>query len=205
MLVYIGCMTNQEQLGMQDRGTPQARIVAAAGQILAERGYDATTIKEIAKGAGVAPGLVHYYFANKDEVLVAVLHAASDQMTVYMQRLRDDVSKDEFRRVALPTVRSWVEQQPAQYRLRYELYALALRNPKLLPGIQALFRSARAAITQSVRLLTQGTEVDETALAAVLFATFDGLALQQLTDPDFDLAAAYEALEQILSPLLQAE
>ncbi len=40
---------------------------------MAEHGYDGASIAHIAKAAGLTSGLVHYHFANKQEILVATL------------------------------------------------------------------------------------------------------------------------------------
>jgi AcrR family transcriptional regulator len=45
------------------------RILAAAECLFASRGFAATTTKAIAEEAGVATGLVFYYFASKQELL----------------------------------------------------------------------------------------------------------------------------------------
>src|ERR671933_26728 len=49
------------------------QILAAACRAILERGFPATRIADIARAAGVSTGTVHYYFATKDEVLVAAL------------------------------------------------------------------------------------------------------------------------------------
>jgi AcrR family transcriptional regulator len=46
-------------------------IVAAARQEFARRGFDATTLRGIARAAGVDPRLVHHYFEGKDAVFTA--------------------------------------------------------------------------------------------------------------------------------------
>lgn len=48
------------------------QIADACKTLLAERGYEGTTTIDIAKRAGLAPGLVHYHFASKEAILVAV-------------------------------------------------------------------------------------------------------------------------------------
>src|SRR3954454_2171182 len=53
------------------------QILAAACRAILERGFPATRIADIARAAGVSTGTVHYYFATKDEVLVAALKWAS--------------------------------------------------------------------------------------------------------------------------------
>jgi len=51
----------------------RAELVSAFAQVLAEQGYEGATIAALAARAGVAPGLIHHYFADKAELLVALL------------------------------------------------------------------------------------------------------------------------------------
>lgn len=46
-------------------------IVAAARREFADRGFDATTLRGIARAAGVDPRLVHHYFEGKDALFTA--------------------------------------------------------------------------------------------------------------------------------------
>ncbi len=51
----------------------RAETVRALASVMAERGYDGASIQRIAKHAGLAPGLVHYHFQSKREILVALV------------------------------------------------------------------------------------------------------------------------------------
>jgi len=53
-------------------GSKNVRIIAAAEQIFAQKGFFETTISEIAKEAGVAEGTIYEYFENKKDLLYAV-------------------------------------------------------------------------------------------------------------------------------------
>lgn len=55
-------------------GTKQA-ILAAAREAFAQKGYDRSSVREIAATAGVDPALVHHYFGTKDRLFLAVLEA----------------------------------------------------------------------------------------------------------------------------------
>jgi len=48
-------------------------ILAAAGGLFAEVGFERTTMREVAGRAGVDPALIHHYFVNKDGLLAAAL------------------------------------------------------------------------------------------------------------------------------------
>ena len=52
------------------------RIVDAAYRALVKRGYHETSMKDIAAEAGFAPGLAHYYFETKEDLLVAAIERA---------------------------------------------------------------------------------------------------------------------------------
>src|SRR5215472_13657667 len=58
------------------------RLVAAATQLLHERGIERTTLADIAKAADVPAGNVYYYFKTKDEVIAAVIEAHTRQIKV---------------------------------------------------------------------------------------------------------------------------
>src|SRR6185436_6881329 len=51
----------------------RAQITAGLVQVMARRGYDGAAIADVAKAAGLTPGLVHYHFKNKQEILLAAL------------------------------------------------------------------------------------------------------------------------------------
>src|SRR5919202_6989643 len=66
------------------------QILAAACRAILDRGFPATRIADIARAAGVSTGTVHYYFATKDEVLVAALKWASGRLFERVERPGDD-------------------------------------------------------------------------------------------------------------------
>jgi AcrR family transcriptional regulator len=66
------------QVNREMREQSQQRIVEAALLAFAERGYEGTTIAQIAERAGVARGLVSYYFPAKEKLLQALLGQALD-------------------------------------------------------------------------------------------------------------------------------
>ena len=53
-------------------------MLAAARTAFAATGYDATSIRTIASGAGVDPALVHHYFGSKDKLFLAAIDAPAD-------------------------------------------------------------------------------------------------------------------------------
>lgn len=60
----------------------RSRILAAARTEFSERGYDKTSVRGIAKAAGVDAALVHHYFGTKDEVFAAAIEVSFEPALV---------------------------------------------------------------------------------------------------------------------------
>ena len=58
----------------------RGQIVRAAADVLARQGYGETSLKDVAREAGVAPGLLHYYFESKQELLLEVVVRMEHEM-----------------------------------------------------------------------------------------------------------------------------
>ena len=61
------------RLDGSDRPAARARILIAAPELFAGRGFDGTSIKRISEAADVPPGPIYYYFGKKQELLRALL------------------------------------------------------------------------------------------------------------------------------------
>lgn len=86
------------------------RLIAAGYKVLSEKGYEATTVKEVTQVADVSPGLFHYYFASKDELLLAVLNEAGSRYGQMMRDLRTVVPADHFPEAAIAAKREGITQ-----------------------------------------------------------------------------------------------
>ena len=103
--------------------TARARIRDAALRLFAERGLDGTTIRDIAKEAGVSGGLIRHHFGSKDDLRSACDSYALDQlMRIKEQAVLDgQIGNPAFMSAAHPTVlltlrylaRSLVDGSPA--------------------------------------------------------------------------------------------
>jgi AcrR family transcriptional regulator len=175
------------------------RLIAAGYTILSEKGIEATTVKEIARLADVSPGLFHYYFASKDELLLAVLYEAGQRFSQQLaQELQGLVMKGKtVPDSAMLVISQLSRRYPSWYRLRYELYALGLRRPEFLPAVGEFLARGRQGIAQVIQEITGIDQVQAQAIAAVVHASSDGLALQQLAQPDLDLTAAYKLVQRL--------
>lgn len=74
---------------------PQIRIneiLNAADQLFFSKGYQATTISDIAKKVGVAQGMLYYYFKSKEDVLDTLLNRHVASLVTEIQNIQRLVS-----------------------------------------------------------------------------------------------------------------
>jgi AcrR family transcriptional regulator len=64
----------------EQRRQSEQSILAAARQMFADLGYDRTTIRAVAKTAGVDAGLVMHYFGSKDELFARAAELPADEL-----------------------------------------------------------------------------------------------------------------------------
>ena len=64
-------------------------IVNGLMQAMADKGYEKASIQSIAKAAGLSPGLIHYHFKTKQEILIALIHQISEQAAQRFTLLAD--------------------------------------------------------------------------------------------------------------------
>ncbi|MEN1967727.1 TetR/AcrR family transcriptional regulator [Lentibacillus sp. N15] len=89
-----------EILKKTEKMTPkQIRILEAAIQLIAEKGYAATSTSEIAAKAGVAEGTIFRHYRTKKELLMSIVHPviARFAVPVFAEKFVDDVFRRQHK------------------------------------------------------------------------------------------------------------
>jgi AcrR family transcriptional regulator len=180
------------------------RVVEAAAKVMAREGYAATSMKDIAQEAGIAQGLIHYYFDSKDDLVMAVVKDACDQMLAETRAAFAAAPGGPLERVwpALESARDRTKNRPEMWRVFVELLPLSLTNPHLRVQFQELYAKIIQGTVEIVeevnRQIPTALPVDAGYFARVIAAAVDGIALQTLVDPALDVDAMYTALGFVL-------
>lgn len=61
-------------------------IIAVAAKLLRENSYDATSLRDIAKAAGIPVGSLYYHFQTKEDLFVAVYVEGIQRLTIAVQQ-----------------------------------------------------------------------------------------------------------------------
>lgn len=186
--------TTQRQL----TGDKAARIVDAMRASVAARGTAGSTFDHVAREAGVSRGLLHYYFGTKERLLVEVVRRDTELRLASLDAaLAGARTAEDFIDVLVRGLEDVVERDPAYFTLVFELFTLGRRNTEIASEMAALLSGTRGvvaerlAVKQAEGVIDLADEPD--AVATVLFALGDGLALWALSEPGRDLASTMRA------------
>ena len=170
----------------------RARIVAAALDVFAERGYKGASLAQIGERAGITQQAVLYHFRSKDQLLVAALEERDRQDRQWWVETVDSAAQDlDF----LELCQRLVEHN-SQRLERVRLFTV-LAADSVIDGhpAQAFFRDRYARMREQLagqlaalyeRMGRRGPSV------AVVIAVLDGLQLQWLLDPEgFDMVGEF--------------
>lgn len=75
------------------------KILDAAAQLFAEKGYQNTTLQDIITATGLSKGAVYHHFRSKEEIAQKVGDRMGDAMWEPLQRIRDDASKNGLQKL----------------------------------------------------------------------------------------------------------
>ena len=180
------------------------RILAAAQDILAERGYAELTMTAISQVSGVNRALVSYYFGGKAGLLAALVDTLFQNPDVgLVEEIRATTEGAERTEAFLDWQRR-VSSNERVNRMLYELLPHALRDPEVRARFAEEYRLYRSIDADC--LAAAPAELDDDALealAAVSIAVVEGLGIQRALDPEgFDHERAWRAWASVVGRYL---
>jgi hypothetical protein len=98
------------------------------------------------------------------------------------------------------TIREAVLIDNPMARLLFESLPSTARDPRMRADLGAMLARYRALLADRIRACHPQPAAEPEALAALIAAALDGLALHVLADPDLDIAALVRPLLQLLGP-----
>jgi AcrR family transcriptional regulator len=164
------------------------QVLDAAIAVLARKGLTATSVQDIADGAGLSKGAIHYHFESKDELLERVLDRCCE---VVEARVRAVFVRDgsPIERIQRALEEMWTIRRDGVREMRVitEFHMLARQNRRIRKACGLALQRARRQIIDDglVEVMALGLKpkVPIEAIPRLLLATLDGLALHQEVDP----------------------
>ena len=179
-------------------GEKAQRIVDAMRSSVGARGAAASTFDHVAREAGVSRGLLHYYFGTKERLLVEVVRRDCDlRMEVLDVAFRQAATADELVDALVRSLEELLAESPEFMSLLFEIFTSSRTNPELAPEMAELMRRTRVHLAGLLEAKRDDGGIalaaDPEAIASVLFALAEGLALRMLSEPEHDHRPAIEA------------
>jgi len=104
--------------------TTKERIIEAATDIFAQRGFDAVSMSEISEAVGIKKPSLYYHFASKDKILENILEYPIERMKqvgsqeVGTEELISSMSLEEFMAMGADLIVNWTEEPRMEKTLR---------------------------------------------------------------------------------------
>lgn len=126
------------------------QIVQGLLEVMAKQGYEGASIVSIAKAAHLAPGLVHYHFDTKGEVLVALVERLVSRVRArYERRAPDAAPQARLHAFIDAHLALGADADPHSVAAWSVIGAEAVRQPE----VRTLYRNALAATLSELRRL----------------------------------------------------
>lgn len=190
-------MTTTSPEGRQQSDVRRDQMLAAAAELIAERGFERTRIADVAKRIETSPALVMYYFATKDELLTAALRHSEASFYRAAEELLDkpwSLDKRLSKLVDMTFDSKTKEEFAGAWGLWFELWCQAFKHPQVAQDRRELDQQWRDLITRVVQTGIDEGELGKTDVeqfSVEWAALLDGLSVQvALDDPRVDVKRA---------------
>ncbi len=179
-----------------DKEKKRSEIARKAMEIFVSKGFQATTIQDIADAASMGKGTIYHYFRTKEEILMAV----SIEIFLEMERslgaalLRMDQPEERLTALILESLKLNPDIENL-YIITMELWLMNLRNSRHNDFMQMIKDLHRDLRTMAAKMIDMGKNkglfdqgIDSDALSVYLITSFDGVVFHHLLDrKSFDL------------------
>ena len=174
-------------------------IVQAARSEFAEQGYDGTSLRGVARRAGVDPALLHHYFDGKSGLFAEVMHLPVDPATLVAQVVASP-TEEVGERLARTFLQVW---DTPEGRLRFQaLIRSAVSHEEAARMLRQFLVSE--VFDRVVAALSTGRAPDAELRAGLAAGQMVGAAMMRyIVELPAVADAGQEELVGLLAPVLQ--
>ncbi|MFZ2173228.1 MAG: TetR family transcriptional regulator [Rhodococcus sp. (in: high G+C Gram-positive bacteria)] len=180
------------------------RLLDAAAEEFAERGFGAARLTEVARRAGFTKGAVYSNFESKQALFAELFAQRSLELAGRVLEEIADMGASDAAGKGGEAIAAWLVHEPGWSLLVLEFGVLASRDPQIA---QAYLRERRQLRARLVELIAERARVwgvedsfDVQTTAISLMALISGLVLEHSVDPDqVDRQAMGEAVTALFA------
>lgn len=185
----------------------EGEIIVAAFRCISRLGITATTTRAVAQSAGMNLGAIHYYFENKDALMLGVLKAVMKHKIKRFDIVRHSRLTPTRKIYYLLRSGSNFIQDREEVVATIALWAHAVAQGGVWQSTyRKLFNELRAVLKAIIDEGVQTGEfvnTDSTTVAETIFFGVQGISMQYVVSPsDFDHESLTDRLISLFSRLL---
>jgi AcrR family transcriptional regulator len=178
-------------------------LADAALLTLADLGYARTSLRTIADNTSFSHGLLHYYFADKIDLITYCVRRYKDACVQRYEGLVADASTpDELAAACGNGLTGTLADAPLMHRLWYDLRSQSLFEEAFRDDVAEIDGSLQDMIWRLVRAYADLTGTQPTCSPSAAYAMFDGLFQQALQRHLADSETALDDLRDSSRDLL---
>ncbi|MDO8751653.1 MAG: TetR/AcrR family transcriptional regulator [Dehalococcoidia bacterium] len=177
-------------------------LIDEARKIVASRGMEGLTIKNIARAVGISEGAIYRHFRGKNEILVGLVDEVGEVIEELVRKAEEDAQSPLEKLEAL--LKEHLSSAERRHGVSFLVIAEVLRNgnPHLRHRMQGVINSYLAKVEEiledGVRHGQINPECNINAAAIVFFGLIQGaVILWRFASPELPLAERYQVLWQI--------
>jgi AcrR family transcriptional regulator len=150
---------------LQEQEDARARLIDAAIALFADKGYEGTSVRDLASAAGVNVAAVSYHFGSKDALYTEALRAClapCAEMRERMQAHLDTARRSKSRRAAEEALRACIREflemmtSPAARHSHLVMREQSEGKPRFEPVIREFFQPVGTILRELILLLAPG-------------------------------------------------
>jgi TetR/AcrR family transcriptional regulator, repressor for uid operon len=183
----------------------RAAIIEAAAVCFVERGFHATSMKDVCAAAGMSPGTLYHYFRSKPEIIAGIVEDERRQMHQVLAPLATAPDLIAALEAALEGLAGSLTDR--DLILHAEVAAEVLRDPQLREQARITERETVAVLAEAIARAQASGEIapgfDPGAMATIIGGLVDGLLMRAALEGVQSVAALLPAAKQALARLLR--
>lgn len=166
------------------------RIMKSALALLAKKGYENTTINDMADSAKVSRGLLHYYFKDKEDLVSkALTYGFGSMWEASIASLADASTAEELADGMIDVLKKNIQQNPDFSALLFEMWVSGRRSGKIAKVFGDGLDNTVDELKKLLELASSAGIIkidpaDSEGIVRILLAMYHGLAIQLLTNPE---------------------
>jgi AcrR family transcriptional regulator len=181
-------------------------VIDAAMTCFSQKGFQKTTMLDVATEAGVSPGALYTYFNSKEDIIEEAAMERRQSRAVRMETASllggavatiDQMLEDFYKEIDR-------DDPASESRIRPQIWADALSNDRMKNILKDTWSDVALGLTEVVRQGQASGDIDPTldskSVALMLVCLGDGLVLHRLVEPEtLDLTLIGNVLRSFLT------